>query len=130
LRKAGATYRQIAKQLLPHPDGRHITPQAVCKMIRRVLDRLAVLTEQDAEEVRRLEIQRLDAMLLGLWPKARAGHEGAVDRVLKISQRRAELLGLDAPKRQEMSGPGGNPLPCLVVKFADEPTNDNRGGAS
>jgi hypothetical protein len=37
-------------------------------------------------------LARLDAMLSGLWPKARTGDVAAVDRVLKIEERRAQLL--------------------------------------
>ena len=38
------------------------------------------------------ELARLDAMLTGLWPKARRGDVQAVDRVLRIGERRAALL--------------------------------------
>jgi hypothetical protein len=117
LRKAGATYEQIAAKIQPHEDGRTVTPPAVMKMIRRVLCRLEKLTEEDAEQVRRLEIERLDAMLLGLWQKARAGHEGAVDRVLRVMQRRAELLGLDAPTKGEITGKDGGPIEAFVVRL-------------
>jgi ribosomal protein L15E len=51
------------------------------------------------DEIRTEEISRLDAMLSGLWPKARRGEVAAVDRVLRIMERRARLLGLDAPMR-------------------------------
>jgi hypothetical protein len=124
LRRAGATYEQIAAKLPPHTNddgspGKPVTPQAVAKMIKRVLTRTRKLTDGDAESVRQLEIERLDAMLLGLWSKARAGHEGAVDRVLKIMQRRAELLGLDAPTKAEVenhiTGKDGGPVRVATV---------------
>lgn len=47
-----------------------------------------------AEEAVRGELARLDAMLTGLWPKARRGDVQAVDRVLKIGERRSALLSL------------------------------------
>lgn len=42
------------------------------------------------------ELGRLDAMLTGLWPRARQGDVKAVDRVLKIGERRMALLTLAA----------------------------------
>jgi hypothetical protein len=39
-----------------------------------------------------VELARLDAMLLGLWGRARKGDVAAVDRVLRIGERRTQLL--------------------------------------
>jgi hypothetical protein len=90
LRKAGATYDQIATQLgFANRGGAY----------RAVATALKEITAEPAEEVRALELERLDAMLLGLWPQARKGSNGAVDRVLRIMERRAKLLGLDQPTR-------------------------------
>jgi hypothetical protein len=38
------------------------------------------------------EIARIDAMISGLWARARRGDEAAVDRVDKLQQRRAKLI--------------------------------------
>ena len=46
-----------------------------------------------ADEVRRLELERLDQLQLGLWLKACKGDVSAVLGVLRIMQRRAKLLG-------------------------------------
>jgi len=45
--------------------------------------------------VLQLELERLDAMQAAIWDDAMNGHLGAIDRVLKIMERRAKLLGLD-----------------------------------
>ena len=51
--------------------------------------------ESHLEEVAiALELDRLDAMLAGLWAAATSGDCAAVDRVLKIGERRDKLLGL------------------------------------
>jgi DNA-binding CsgD family transcriptional regulator len=91
LRKAGASYSQIAKQL-------GVTKNAAHKMVTRVLDRYAYKIADGVPAVRELEIQRLDMLLLGIWDRARRGDGSAIDRALKIMERRARLLGLDAPK--------------------------------
>ncbi|GGM77075.1 hypothetical protein GCM10012275_54630 [Longimycelium tulufanense] len=86
LRKAGATYDQIAERLGFSSKSR---------ARESVIAALAELTLEPAREVLTLELERLDAMLLGLWRQARAGDLGTVDRVLKIMDRRAKYLGLD-----------------------------------
>jgi hypothetical protein len=89
LRKAGANNDQIAKQL-------HLANRSVAwKLVQGALKQIV---QEPAEEVLRLELSRLDAMLLGLWPKAKTGDGLAVDRVLRIMDRRSAYLGLDQPR--------------------------------
>lgn len=103
LRASGATYAQIGKQI-------DLTEVGARKMVLRVLGRLTSRANESAEQVLELELMRLDRMLLGLWPQAKQGNQGAVDRVLRIQERRAKYLGLDAPVRREVSGPEGGPI--------------------
>lgn len=63
----------------------------------------------DADLLRAEELSRLNRMLEGLWSSARKGDVHAVDRVLKISERRAKLLGLDAPVRLAHGGDADAP---------------------
>jgi hypothetical protein len=60
----------------------------------------------EATELRALEIERLDGMTSGLWPKVRAGSPPAVSAAVRVSERRSRLLGLDAPvaTRSELTG--------------------------
>jgi hypothetical protein len=88
LRKAGVTFDVIAQRLgYAHPSGAY---RAVMSGIQKTL-------QQPADELRQLELARLDAMLTGLWTGARQGNHSAVMSVLRIMERRAKLLGLDAP---------------------------------
>lgn len=90
LRKAGGSFEEIARQLgYKDPSGAY---RAVRTALRKTI-------QQPADELRQLEVARLDALLVGLWSDARKGDVAKIDRVLKIMQRRADLLGLDAPKR-------------------------------
>jgi len=88
LRKGGATYDQIGRAL-------GITRQGAHKLVQGGMKRLIAQTTEDAIVVREMELQRLDAMLLGLWPSAKRGDAKAVDRVLRIMERRARYLGID-----------------------------------
>jgi hypothetical protein len=103
LRKAGATYLQIGKQL-------GISKQKAYDGVKRVLLETIKITTEEAVAVRALEIDRLDAMFLGLWPRARSGNEQAVAVALKIMERRSRLLGLDAPEKSEITGNDGAKL--------------------
>ena len=90
LRKAGLGYAAIARQLgYGGPSGAY----------GAIMTALRALTREPAQELRELELARLDDLLLGLWTDARRGSVAKVDRVLKIMARRAALLGLDAPTR-------------------------------
>lgn len=89
LRLAGATWAEIAQAMgYAGPSSAYYTYQkAAERMIRPKL-----------EEYRDLELDRLDRLQRGLWKKAAGGDPRAVDSVLRIIDRRAKLLGLDAPQ--------------------------------
>ena len=44
-----------------------------------------------------VELRRYDQLHNALWPSALGGDQGSIDRLLKISKARRELLGMDAP---------------------------------
>jgi len=95
LRMAGLTYRAIAAKLGISKSGAY---HAVMRALRRLNEKSAEATA----EVRTLEMQRLDDLLETLWPYR---HKPTyVDRILRVMERRARLLGLDAPERREISG--------------------------
>lgn len=100
LRLAGATYQEIA-------DSLGVTPPAVHKYMKKEMDQLRKETEQDAEHLRAMEISKLDAAQKAIWSQVTKGHLGAVDRLVRISDRRAKLLGLDAPAKTQLSPGAG-----------------------
>jgi hypothetical protein len=89
LRLAGETFQSIADKL--GYKSKHGS-------FRAVETALAEITKQPAESVRTMELERLDAMHAGFWPQAQAGDPMAAAACLKIQERRAKLLGLDAPE--------------------------------
>ncbi len=94
LRLAGCSYDQIAERL------GYANRSSAFKAVEA--GRLAILAEP-AREMVALECARLDELMVALWPQALAGDVQAVDRVLRIMERRARYLGLDAPARTEQS---------------------------
>lgn len=95
LRTRGCTYDQISKAL-------GITRQGAADCVKRALAALKSDTEEKAEEVRDLELRRLDKMLQIAEAAAEGGDLAAIDRVLRIQERRSKYLGLDAPAKSEI----------------------------
>lgn len=92
LRLAGASYPEIARQLgLAGPGSSY-------KIVQKALK---ATYQEPADEVRKLELERLDRLQLAIWGQATGSKDKppdhqALDRVLKIQSLRMALLGIDA----------------------------------
>ena len=87
LRKLGMTYDNIAREC--GYNNRGTAYNAVQRELQRTL-------QEAADDLRMLEAQRLDDLYRAMIPKALKGDGWSVDRCLRIMERRAALLGLDA----------------------------------
>lgn len=120
LRVRGFNYADIA-QALGYADRSH-AKQGVERALRATV-------AEPAAHVRQLELDRLDAIVRRAWEVADAEHVlisggrvvldpgtgqpmrdhapvlAAIDRLIRAGERRAKLLGLDAPTRIENIGP-------------------------
>ena len=112
LKKAGKTYVEIMAAL-------GISKGAAVKAVQRGLAEIKEETSRDAEELRAIESARLDTAQAAIWAQVLKGDLGAVDRFVRLSQRRAALLGLDAPTKSELTGANGGPLQHAVGTLAD-----------
>jgi len=110
LRKAGASYRQIGKTL-------GTSQVQAYRDVQRMLQALAKVETDKARELRSLEDERLNDLLLVLWPQAKKGNLGAIDRIVRIMERRARLFGLDAPTKVAETTPEGMALPPEQVSL-------------
>lgn len=97
MRTAGFSYQHIADQL-------HITLEGARQAVLRRLKKLKRQTDEEAELQVALEAERQDIAQRGIWPQVVAGHLDAIDRFIKLSAARRELLGLDAPKAVDVTG--------------------------
>lgn len=63
--------------------------------------------KESVEYARQVELDRLDQLQAAIWQQCLASDSSnqhwAIDRMLKISDQRARLLGLNAPVRQEVN---------------------------
>ena len=91
LRKSGLTFTRIADALgYADPSGAHLA-------VKRAL---ASTLQEPSDELRKLEVERLDALFNIMYRQAVVdGQRTAAERCLQIMDRRARLLGLDAPQR-------------------------------
>jgi len=116
MRMMGATYNEIASALgySTHVAARYAVKKA-----------MEDERSEDAKEARELELRRLDRLLMSMWPRLVAGiatnsdydENGNVtgdllpigewtqlmDRYMKLSKARADLMGLDAPTEIDVS---------------------------
>ena len=90
LRRAGLTWQSISEQTgYAEATGAYA---AYKRAIKRVM-------AEPVEEVRTQELDRLDRMQVAVWNRALKGDDKAINTVLRLMERRARLLGLDAAQR-------------------------------
>lgn len=97
LRLSGASVGAIAGKL-------GLSKSTVHKHLTKAMVEATEALDRPASEIKALELARLDRLLLAVWGNASKGDVQHVDRALKIMERRAKLLGLDAPLRLAHGG--------------------------
>lgn len=93
-RKSRLTFQQIADRLKISKG----------QAYKDVAAAIAAITAEPAAEVLAQEIELIDAMARGLMKRALIGDDKAVTSMLRLMERRARYLGLDAPTKVEASG--------------------------
>lgn len=101
LRRMGKGYVEIATALGIGKSQAH-------RLVKAGLEETKAQVTADAADLKSEALSRLDGMLAGIWQGARKGNVSHIDRVLKIEERRAKLLGLDAPTKVAETDPDGN----------------------
>jgi len=121
LRRAGHSYAAIGRKLNLSKSRAHILVQLGLEQARSQIT-------ASADELKVEELARLDGMLAKLYPMAAKGDVQAADRVLKIGERRAKLLGLDAPTRTALEGGGDGAPPISTAASVTFYMPDNGRG--
>lgn len=93
LRKAGSTYDAIA-QALGYSDATGARAAVI-----RAFDQIIL---EPAVELRTMQMERYNHMLLTLWTKVQAGDERAIGTALGIMDRINSLAGIEAPKQVQV----------------------------
>lgn len=81
-----------------------------------IKDALQASYLEPAEDMVRMELERLDALQAALWPKATRGDRNAVDTLLRVMERRSRYLKLD-----QDSSTGAGEVGALLDKLLTSP---------
>lgn len=88
----GLNYRDLAETL-------GVSIGTITNDVKIILGRWRREQVDDVGDWVQLEVRRLDKMFNTIWNNVIAGDLASLDRALKIMERRAKLLGLDAPEQ-------------------------------
>lgn len=92
LRMEGKSFDQIAE------EAGYNSRQAAHDAVKRALDRIE---REPADALVKLDLERLDVLWQIQYLNAQAGDVQAMAACMKLMERRAKLLGLDAPVKTE-----------------------------
>lgn len=109
LRRQGHTIREIAVLL-------GVSANTVWRDLKTTI---TDIPRQEAEELRQQEVQRLDNLQRAIWEKATSGDLQAIDRCVRIIERRCKLLGLDLPPQMNVSAAVDVDLDGAVDRLVD-----------
>lgn len=87
-----------------------VSQQTISRDLRKVEERFQQAALEDILVAKGKDLERVEAMIRGLWPDAQSGKWLAVDRVSRLLEFRAKVMGYEAVNRMEISGPGGGPI--------------------
>ncbi len=115
LRIRGYNYREIASET-------GVSLRQAWLDVKAVLERTTAEADESSNEARKIELDRLDRAARAIETIVESGGCGAegtdpdevrlkaFDRLLKIQDQRAKLLGLYAPEKKELTGADGAPI--------------------
>jgi hypothetical protein len=94
LRVTGATYVEIGCSL-------RLSTTRAYQLVRAGLGEINAELTETASQLRQMELERLDAIHAAHWPKRENPRNAEI--ILRVMERRARLLGLDAPAKIEQT---------------------------
>ena len=103
LRKAGHTYQKIGEHL-------GCSESRARRVVVKELERIQEDLTEKADGIRSMELERLDTLFRQMYGMAVKGDQGAVDRCLRIMDRRSKYLGLDMPVKIAQTDATGRDL--------------------
>lgn len=121
LRVEGWSYREIADEL-------KVSVSTAFGDVESVVERNKQEANENSEKARRIALHRIDVAVRGLMPKVKDGDARAAEVMAKLEERRAKLIGLDAPEKRELTGADGGPLAVATPEAAAAAVRELFGG--
>lgn len=132
---AGLNYRDIA-------EGLNVSVGTVSGDVKALMTQWREDQAKDVGDHVAIDLRRMDMAINAIWDDVKAGKLQAIDRLLKILERRSKMLGYDKPDkvdivdwRQEAEQAGINAdeayrqaVAVFVAHFADGLESDDDGG--
>ena len=124
LRCEGRSYAEIG-------DHFGVCPKTAFNYCKAAMAAIAQFSEKDNSHIITFEVNRMDKLLRGMWDAATNGYLGYdrkgnqvryppspkhVDAVMKIMKRKAEMLGLDKPKKNLFGEDPDHPITTTDVE--------------
>lgn len=107
LRKAGVPYQAIAERL-----GWKSSASAYKAVKKALEDQI----NEPAEELRQMEIERLNHLLMLIWAKIQQGDMRSIEQAMRVMERISTLRGMDQAQKLTDAQAGG----VLIVDGQDE----------
>lgn len=101
MRVEGRTLPEIARAM----------GKALSTVHEAIAKELAEIPAPGVDNLREVDGARLDAIIRGHLAAARKGDAESAHVVIAAIRQRSKLFGTEAPKRTELSGPDGGPIP-------------------
>ena len=110
---AGLTYREMA-------DALGVSIGTIARDVTLNLERLHRESILKTDAAVTLDLRRIDRIINAIWTKVVDGNLQAIDRMIKLLERRAKLLGLDAPVVREVTGRDGGSIRIEYGELTEE----------
>ena len=91
LARSGMPYRQVVRAL--EQSGIKTSPATISRDLEFLYREYREQSLASVEEAMTHDLERLDDLMQGIWFSARGGNLKAVDRVLRVIDQRARILG-------------------------------------
>jgi DNA-binding transcriptional MerR regulator len=143
LRQEGNSFREI-KRILAEQYGHEVSDVTVYRDVKETLKRFDDELKEQVPELRAMEATRLEHLINNMWkyatnPRTVTVHMKngdtmsyeeadyrAIETMLKVMQRKAKMLGLDAPEKKLLGEDEEHPFRGLSLKDRMELANEMR----
>lgn len=101
LKANGFTFQEIGDKL-------GLSKTRAWELVNEALEEIREENNLRAVQLRDMALRRYHKIRMKLWPDR--DKPDVANALIRLEQREADLLGLDAPKKIEQSGPNGGPI--------------------